>query len=197
MTQWLPTGFDGKVPPNFGPLRIVRFWKMRTFWKAYVLDNAGWSKFGTPPPWNSKFSPFLAISPPFQFPLFLAYLNLSDFYEWGIFGKLTTWTMRDTQILGPHPTGILNFPPFPPLFLFQFPLFLDYLNLSDFDKWGLFGKLTTWTMRDTQNLGPHPTRIHNFPPFPPLTPMIWSHIGHNVSYFAGITIMSSFHKCLW
>ena len=111
LTQWLPTGFDGKVPPNFGPLRIVRFWKMRTFWKAYVLDNAGWSKFGTPPPWNSKFPPFLAISPPFQFPLFLAYLNLSDFDKWGIFGKLTTWTMRETQILGPHPTGIRNFPP--------------------------------------------------------------------------------------
>ena len=141
VTDWLTP--DRKVPPNFGPLRIVRFWKIRAFWKAYVLDNAGWSKFGTPPPWNSKFFPFLAIFPPFQFPLFLA-----------------------------------------------------YLNLSDFDKWGIFGKLTTWTMRDTQILGPHPTRIHNFPPFPPLTPVIWSHIGHNVWYVTGITIMSSFHKCL-
>ena len=46
-----------KVPPNFGPVRIVRFWKVRAFWKAYVLENV-WSNFRTPPHWNSKFPPF-------------------------------------------------------------------------------------------------------------------------------------------
>ena len=29
-----------KVPPNFRPLTLVRFWKMRAFWKAYTLGSA-------------------------------------------------------------------------------------------------------------------------------------------------------------
>ena len=38
-----------KVPPNFRPLTLVRFWKMRAFWKAYTLGSAALKKFGTPP----------------------------------------------------------------------------------------------------------------------------------------------------
>ena len=30
-----------KVPPSFRPLKLVRFWKMRAFWKAYTLGSAG------------------------------------------------------------------------------------------------------------------------------------------------------------
>ena len=28
------------VPPNFRPFTLVRFWKMRAFWKAYILKSA-------------------------------------------------------------------------------------------------------------------------------------------------------------
>ena len=34
---------------------------MRYFWKAHNLNNAGHSNFGTPPHWNSKFSPLFAV----------------------------------------------------------------------------------------------------------------------------------------
>ena len=49
----------------------------------------------------------------------------------------------------------------------KFPLIFDHLNLSDFEKWGLFGKLILWGVRRYKHLGPHPIRIQNFPPFFP------------------------------
>ena len=49
----------------------------------------------------------------------------------------------------------------------KFPLIFDHLHLSDFEKWGLFGKLTPWGVRRYKNLGPHSIRIQNFPPFSP------------------------------
>ena len=41
----------------------------------------------------------------------------------------------------------------------KFPLILGHLELSDFEKWGLFGKLTSWTRWGDRNSGPHPTGI--------------------------------------
>ena len=46
----------------------------------------------------------------------------------------------------------------------KFPLIFDHLHLSDFEKWGLFGKLTPWGVRGYKNLGPHPIRIRNILP---------------------------------
>ena len=40
---------DRIVPPHFRILPLVRFWKMRHFWKAYNMDSAASQKFETPP----------------------------------------------------------------------------------------------------------------------------------------------------
>ena len=52
------------------------------FWKAYVLDSAGWSKFGIPPHWNSKFPLFSSFSSPyFWTTLTCPILTNEDFLE--------------------------------------------------------------------------------------------------------------------
>ena len=65
LTQWLPTGFDGKVPPNFGPLRIVRFWKVRAFEKLTSWTIWGDQNLG-PHPTGIKFIIYIWIESDFS-----------------------------------------------------------------------------------------------------------------------------------
>ena len=84
--------------------------------------------------------------------------------EFRIRKKVTAlWTLRFSRFLSVLTNWLTDWHR-------KFPLIFDHLHLSDFEKWGLFGKLTPWGVRGYKNLGPHPIRIRKIPPFPPQKP---------------------------
>ena len=74
----------------------------------------------------------------------------------------------------------------------QFPLILNHLHLSDFGKWGLFGKLIPWGVRRNKIFGSPPHKNSKSSPFSPLKGGVslkifflhlWSDFDKNLVYY--------------
>ena len=172
LTNWLPHASQRDSSPYFSTTSTCPILKNEAFLESLQHGPCGTQQTGVPTPMGIEFPPLLP--PPGgliqKFPLIFDHFHLPDFEKWGIFGKLTTWSVRHATNWGPHPNGNRVSPPFPPAggLIKSSPLIFDHFNLSDFEKWRLFGKLKASSIAHATNWGPHPNGNRVFPPFLPL-----------------------------